>query len=74
VARWVNEGTTDRVVRVVLGLVLGYVGWSLHGPWSIVLYVLGALSFLTGLSGVCLVYRLLGIRTCPAPTSSRSGG
>lgn len=62
-----NEGTTDRVIRLVLGVLLGLLAYR-HvgggtGTW--ILAVLGAVSFLTGLTGFCLIYRLLGIRTCP---------
>jgi hypothetical protein len=63
----VNEGTTDRVIRVILGLVLGFLAYrgvgGTVGIW--VLGIVGAVSFLTGLTGFCLVYRLLGIQTCP---------
>lgn len=68
--RLVNEGTTDRVVRVILGLVLGFLATRVTGVGEIVLYVVGALAFLTGVSGVCLLYALFGIRTCPVRTST----
>lgn len=57
-----NEGTLDRILRVIAGLVLialaatGTVGW-----WG----YLGVVPLLTGAVGYCPVYSLLGIRTCP---------
>jgi hypothetical protein len=61
-----NVGTIDRVVRIVIGLVLlwyalmaaptGYnwVGW------------IGVIPIITALVGVCPLYSILGISTCPA--------
>lgn len=71
-ANLVNEGATDRVIRVVLALVLGFLATRLHGTGAVILYILGALSFLTGVTGVCLLYMVLGIRTCPARTSAQT--
>ncbi|MFZ3126185.1 MAG: DUF2892 domain-containing protein [Acidovorax sp.] len=57
----VNVGTTDRVLRIVAGLVLialaatdtvGWWGW------------LGVVPLATGLFRFCPVYTLLGINTC----------
>jgi outer membrane lipoprotein SlyB len=65
----VNEGTKDRVIRVVLGLVLGSLAYAhvggVAGVW--ILGIVGAVSFITGLTGFCVVYRLVGIRTCAVP-------
>ncbi len=58
-----NEGSLDRTVRVVLGLVLLSVMFV--GPRSWVGLV-GLVPLATGLAGYCPLYRLLGIRTCPA--------
>lgn len=56
-----NEGPIDRIVRVVLGLFLltMTVAWP-QTPWGFV----GVLPLLTGVVGVCPLYRMLGIRTC----------
>jgi hypothetical protein len=59
----VNEGTLDRAVRVVLGLVL--VSLVFVGPrslWGLV----GIVPILTGLTGFCPLYRLVGVDTCGA--------
>jgi len=56
-----NEGTFDRVVRVVLGVVLLYLGiMSVAGIWGIVLDILGAIFLITGVVGFCPLYKLLG--------------
>jgi hypothetical protein len=56
-----NEGTFDRVIRVVLGVVLLYLGiMSVAGGWGIVLDVLGAIALITGVVGFCPLYKLLG--------------
>jgi len=56
-----NEGSVDRILRIVLGLVL--LSLVFTGPrtaWG----WLGLLPLVTGLVGFCPLYRLLGIRTC----------
>ena len=64
-----NEGTVDRIVRVVLGVVLVAAwafGW-LTGTLAIVSGVLGIALVATGAIGFCGVYKLFGISTCPVP-------
>ena len=64
-----NEGTADRIVRVVLGVVLVAAwafGW-LTGTLAVVLGVLGVVLIGTGAIGFCPIYRLFGIATCPVP-------
>lgn len=56
----VNEGTIDRVIRVILGVALAYIGWTVGGVWGIVLYVLAAVAVVTGFTGFCLLYKLFG--------------
>lgn len=58
-----NEGTLDRALRTIAGLgvlSLVFVGPQTAWGW------LGLVPLVTGLLGVCPVYSLLGIRTCPA--------
>jgi hypothetical protein len=57
-----NEGTVDRVLRVVAGAALGslvFVGPQTPWGW------IGVVPLVTGLLGNCPVYSLLGISTCP---------
>ena len=57
-----NEGTVDRVLRVVGGAALiSLVFVGPETPWGWV----GVVPLVTGLSGNCPVYSLLGISTCP---------
>lgn len=65
---FVNEGTADRAVRVVLGaalLWLGYLSGLLSSPWSTVAVVAGVVLIITGITGFCGLYSVLGINTCP---------
>ena len=56
-----NEGTLDRILRVVAGLVL--LSLVFVGPqtlWGLV----GIVPLLTGLAGYCPAYSILGVNTC----------
>lgn len=56
-----NVGSTDRMIRIGLGVallilaVLGYVGWFA--------YIIGAVLLATGISRVCPSYDLVGMNT-----------
>jgi hypothetical protein len=67
---FVNEATWDRVLRVVAGLVLLYLGWAgvVGGTLGIGFKILGFLPLVTGLVGYCPAYALFGISTCPRPS------
>jgi hypothetical protein len=62
---FVNEASWDRILRVVLGVVLLYLGWSgvVGGGLGTVLKFLGFIPLLTGLIGWCPLYSLFKIRT-----------
>lgn len=57
-----NEGTVDRVLRVLVGLAL--IALVFFGPKTAWGWV-GLVPLLTGLVGFCPLYRLFGINTCP---------
>lgn len=59
-----NEGVVDRGLRVVAGLVL--IGLAASGTVGVWGYI-GVIPLLTGAIGMCPIYSLLGINTCPAP-------
>ena len=56
-----NEGTIDRVLRVILGLVL--LSLVFIGPQTVWGWI-GIVPLVTGLVGTCPVYSLLGVNTC----------
>jgi hypothetical protein len=61
-----NEGTLDRGVRIVVGLVLlGLVFVGPRTPWGWI----GVLPLLTGIVGVCPAYIPFGLSTCARKTS-----
>jgi DUF2892 family protein len=60
-----NEGTFDRGARIIVGLALiavalGYFGTSYTSVWGWI----GILPLVTGVTGWCPAYSLLGIKTC----------
>ena len=57
-----NEGTIDRVLRVVVGLVL--IGLTVNGTIGVWGWI-GVVPVLTGLLGVCPAYSIFGVSTCP---------
>jgi len=60
----INEGVVDRSVRVLVGVVLiGLAVSGVVGPWAYI----GLVPLVTGAVGMCPLYSLLGISTCPAP-------
>ena len=59
----INEGTVDRIVRVIAGLVI--LSLAFIGPKTAWGYV-GLIPIATGLVGYCPAYSLFGISTCPA--------
>ena len=57
-----NEGTLDRTLRIVVGvLLIGLAAANTVGAWGYV----GIVPLLTGAVGMCPLYGLLGINTCP---------
>ncbi len=57
-----NEGSLDRALRIILGLVL--IALVFVGPKTVWGWV-GIVPLLTGLVGMCPLYSLVGINTCP---------
>ncbi|HVY46825.1 MAG TPA: DUF2892 domain-containing protein [Minicystis sp.] len=58
----INEGTLDRIIRVVLGTAIFALAFI--GPKTVWGY-LGLIPLVTGILGFCPVYRLFGFSTCP---------
>lgn len=57
-----NEGTIDRALRVIAGLALiGLAAGGQIGVWGYI----GIVPLLTGAVGLCPLYSVLGLNTCP---------
>jgi hypothetical protein len=59
----VNEGITDRVLRITAGFLILSAFFLVEGNarW---LTLIGFVPFITGLVGYCPLYSMLGLRTC----------
>jgi len=58
----INEGTIDRTLRIIAGLVLiGLAATGTVGVWGWI----GVLPLLTGVFGFCPGYAIFGMSTCP---------
>ncbi|MBU0984926.1 MAG: DUF2892 domain-containing protein [candidate division Zixibacteria bacterium] len=56
-----NVGSFDRTVRIILGLLLlSLIFWGPQSWWGLI----GIMPLYTGVVGICLPYKLLGINTC----------
>jgi hypothetical protein len=56
-----NEGNTDRILRVILGVVIAAAGLYFQS-W---LGLIAIVPLATALVGFCPVYALFGLSTCP---------
>jgi hypothetical protein len=63
--KYFNEAGWDRIVRIVLGVALLYLGWAgvVTGGWGTFLKVIGFVPLLTGLIGFCPIYAIFKVRT-----------
>lgn len=57
-----NIGTTDKVIRFVIGLGIAAAGIYFQSWWGL----LAIIPIATALISFCGLYTLLGISTCPA--------
>jgi len=58
----VNEGTFDRALRIIVGLILvGLAATGTVGVWGWI----GVIPLLTGALGFCPAYAIFGMSTCP---------
>ena len=64
-----NEGSFDRIVRVVVGIVLLALFFLYPAAswryWTLI----GIIPLVTGLAGTCPLYSIFGISTCPMKKS-----
>ncbi|GAB1380377.1 YgaP family membrane protein [Pararhodobacter aggregans] len=60
-----NEGSIDRILRVIVGLALlagFFVFPEAAYRWA---FLLGVIPLVTGLVGTCPLYSIFGLSTCP---------
>ena len=62
---YTNEASWDRALRVVLGLLMIYLGWFVLGDGLVaaVFKIFGFIPLITGLIGWCPFYTLFGLAT-----------
>lgn len=65
-----NVGTSDRAIRILLGLGLLSGIFLVEGNtrWF---GLIGLIPLLTAMAGICPLYSLLGVNTCPAVRTKR---
>jgi len=66
-----NEGTADRVIRVILGFILIYIGaiqMDLSGVLAYIVVLVGIILLITGTTGFCGLYTVIGINTLKKKT------
>lgn len=76
-ASFTNEAAWDRALRILVGLILLYLGWAgvVGGTLGVVFMILGFLLLVTGVVGYCPAYALFGVSTCPkTPKAGPTGG
>jgi hypothetical protein len=64
-----NIGRNDRLVRLILGLcaivVAIFLAIKVNVIAGIVVAILGVFTIYEALSGWCIIYKIMGINTCP---------
>jgi len=61
-----NLSFLDRIIRILIGLLMLWVGWTSHAEmaiWPIALRIFAWFPLVTGLLGWCPVYALLSLST-----------
>jgi|AACY02.7.fsa_nt_gi hypothetical protein len=67
----VNEAGWERVARIVLGVALLIVGFGvMDGTAGVIVGIVAFVPLLTGLSGWCPLYSLVGFRTNKASSDA----
>jgi sulfite exporter TauE/SafE len=56
----INVGSTERLLRIIVGVVIIALGIYYGSWWG----VIGLVPLLTGLSRFCPLYSMLGMNTC----------
>lgn len=61
-----NMGTADKIIRIIIAAVIGYLFFTKHisGTIGVVLLIIAIVFLLTSVVGFCPMYKILGIQTC----------
>jgi hypothetical protein len=62
-----NMGSTDKIIRLIIAAVVAGLYFSniISGTLGLVLLILAGVFVLTSLVGICPLYSIFGISTCP---------
>jgi hypothetical protein len=60
-----NVGMTDRIIRIVIGIILlaAFALKMVAAPWSYLVALIGLIALVTGAVGTCALYSILGMNT-----------
>lgn len=58
-----NIGSTDKIIRLVLGVLIGGLGYYYHAWWGL----LAIIPIATALINFCPLYAIVGMNTCEVP-------
>ena len=58
-----NEGKLDRIIRLVLGIILIFIAFTIRSWPRVTLLILAVFLIGTALAGVCPVYKLFDLST-----------
>ena len=65
-----NVGTTDKVIRLIVAIILLAGGISLKGLAGTIAIMLGIVLLFTVVTGFCGLYKIFGITTCKGEKKS----
>jgi len=59
-----NESKADRIIRTIAGLLMFFLSYRyFSGTIQAIGFIVGAILIFTGLTGFCLIYKILKIKT-----------
>jgi hypothetical protein len=63
--KFINEAPWDRIVRVIVGIAMLYIGFAgvVDGALGIGIGIVGLILFVTGLVGWCPLYAMFRVKT-----------
>lgn len=66
-----NVGTADRIIRIIIAAIIAALYFTniISGTVGLVLVVLAVVFLLTSLMGICPLYTIFGMSTCPVKGS-----